>query len=110
MMLRPSLKAFALVTAGLLAAAGCEKGGGVSEAKVAELEARIKTLEEGTEANQGAMAFLDKVYQQNRAQMEEEEARTHAPGATWAVDITGDQIDGPASGAYITVIEAWDFA
>jgi hypothetical protein len=92
-----------------LAGAGCEKGG-ASDAKVAELEKRIKTLEETNATNKDAMAFLSKVYDQNKAQIEEEERRTHAPDAMWAVDITGNQIDGPASGAYVTIIEAWDFA
>jgi hypothetical protein len=90
-----------------------DKGGGdngVSQAKLDELEKRIAALEAEQTKNEGAMGFLSKVYDANKEKMEEEERQTHAEDAIFAVDIAGNQFDGPASGAYVTVIEAWDFA
>src|SRR5687767_1193744 len=103
--------------AAAIAGAACDKGDskggggdGVDLARLEELEKRIQTLEEANKKNEGAMAFLSKAYDANKDKIEEEERQTHAEDAVFAVDIAGNQIDGPASGAYVTIIEAWDFA
>lgn len=73
------------------------------------LEERVARLEKYGEA----LDFLQKVYDQQKAQMEEQESREPAPDAVFAVDITQNvqlgMIEGPAI-APVTIVEAWDFA
>ncbi len=76
----------------------------------AGMSARLAKLEETVGTRGEALAFLDKVYQQQKAPAAAEVARERAPDAVFAVNIDGNQIDGPTSGAYVTIIEAWDFA
>lgn len=78
-----------------------------------DLESRVKRLEAEAAKNADALAFLNQVYGQQKAQQqaqqEEEERRTAAPDAVFAVGIEGNAYDGPA-GAPVTLVEAWDFA
>ena len=80
----------------------------------AGMSARIAKLEQTVGSRGEALAFLDQVFAQQKAQREAEEARDPAQDAVFAVDVAGsiasNQLDGPASGAYVTIIEAWDFA
>ena len=112
-----------LIAAALLLVAACEKqpskldkvedkgggGGGGGAAGGGSLEARVKKLERYGEA----LEFLQKVYNQQKAQEEQQSANEPDPNAVFAVDITGavnaGQTEGP-SAALITIVEAWDFA
>ena len=110
------LASFALV---LLAATGCEKSPSKmdsvdtklpSAAPVSgSLEERVAKLERYSEA----LDFLQKVYDQQKAQMQQQEESEPAPDAVFAVDISQNlalgQVEGPAV-APITIVEAWDFA
>jgi hypothetical protein len=84
-----------------------------SAAPSGDLDSRVRRLEEAATKNAEALAFLNKVYaqqkQQEVAQRAEEERGTPAPDAIFAVGIDGNSFDGPA-GAPITLVEAWDFA
>jgi protein-disulfide isomerase len=60
-----------------------------------------------------ALEFLGKVYAQQKAQMEQQEANEPDPDAVFAVDVSGavkaGQSEGPNS-ATVTIIKAFDFA
>lgn len=120
-----------VVAAGLacalsLVSAGCEKqgessrfGGVTAESPIShsggggggggDLEARVKRLEAESAKNADAMAFLNQVYGQQKAQQEAQQAQMPAPDAMFAIDITGDPYDGPAD-APVTLVKAFDFA
>ena len=72
----------------------------------ASLEDRVKYLEAEHARYADMLAWLDQIYQAQKAQ----EAAEHA---TLAVDVKpdveGGQVEGP-SGACVTLVEAWDFA
>jgi hypothetical protein len=100
-----------LFAAALLA--GCQNeskldGGG------GNLEARVKKLEEQNAKYAEALDFLQKVYSQQKQQQQAQEQNEPAPDAVFAVDVKSSieagQIEGPASGANVTIIEAFDFA
>ena len=78
------------------------------------LEARVKKLEETNAKYAEALDFLQKVYQQQKQQQVQQERDDPAPDAMFAVDITpsvkGGLVEGPATGAPVTIVEAWDFA
>ena len=90
-------------------AAGSGGGGGVGSLGGGSLEDRVKKLERYGEA----LDFLQKVYNQQKAQEEQQSANEPDPNAVFAVDITGPlsagQVEGPST-ALITIVEAWDFA
>jgi hypothetical protein len=86
----------------------------------AELEDRVKKLEEQNKKYSEALDYLQKVYDHNKQsaeqqakQQKEQEDNEPAPDAVFAVnvadDVKGAQVEGPNS-ACVTVIEAWDFA
>ena len=86
----------------------------------ADLEDRVKKLEDSNKKYAEALDYLQKVYDHNKQQAAEQEkqraeqeANGPAPDAVFAVDIANDvkngQVEGPNS-ACVTVIEAWDFA
>lgn len=93
--------------------AGCQNeskldsGGG-------NLEARVKKLEETNAKYAEALDFLQKVYSQQKAQQQAQEESEPDPDAVFAVDIKqnidGGLVEGPATGAPVTIVEAWDFA
>ena len=97
------------LAASLLAAA-CDKGGGGDPAKVSALEARVAKLEADAKKYGPMLAQIKTNFDRQTAQQQEEEENEPADDAVFAVDIKGNQIEGPASGAYVTIIEAWDFA
>jgi hypothetical protein len=75
-----------------------------------ELEGRVKKLETDNAKYAEMLEMIHGQFQAQKKQQEEEENNEAAPDARFAVDIKGNQIEGPASGAYVTIIEAWDFA
>jgi hypothetical protein len=104
-----SLRASWFFASAVLAAA-CTKDGAAGGGGNAQLEARVKKLEADNAKYKEMLEMIYGNFQQQKKQQEEEEANEAAPDAVFAVDITGNQIEGPASGAYVTIIEAWDFA
>jgi outer membrane murein-binding lipoprotein Lpp len=104
-----------LLAAALLA--GCQNeskldssGGGGG----GDLAARVKKLEETNAKYAEALEFLQKVYGQQKQQQVQQEREEPDPDAMFAVDITpnitGGLVEGPATGAPVTIVEAWDFA
>jgi protein-disulfide isomerase len=96
------------------APAGAEPSrGGAAAAPSGDLADRVRRLEEENTKNAEAMAFLNKVYGQQKQQEEQQraqrEATTPAPDAMFAIDVTGDPFDGPAD-APVTLVKAYDFA
>ena len=78
-----------------------------------DLEGRVKKLEDSNKKYSDALAFLQKVYDQQQQQTKQQAREEPAPDATFAVDVAGDvkggQVEGPST-ACVTVVEAWDFA
>lgn len=103
-----------LMAAALLA--GCQNeskldsGGGGG----GDLAARVKKLEETNAKYAEALEFLQKVYGQQKQQQQQQEREEPDPAAMFAVDISssiaGGLVEGPATGAPVTIVEAWDFA
>jgi hypothetical protein len=108
----PMRKTVALFLFAATALAGCQNesklGGG------GDLEARVKKLEEQNAKYAEAMDFLQKVYQQQKQQQAAQQRDEHAPDAVFAVDISQNiaagHVEGPATGAQVTIVEAFDFA
>jgi hypothetical protein len=93
--------------------AGCQnesklEGGG------GNLEARVKKLEEQNAKYAEALDFLQKVYNQQKQAQQAQQAQEPDPNAVFAVDvkpnIEAGLVEGPATGAPVTIVEAWDFA
>ncbi len=114
------MKLLASLAVVLLAATGCEKHpskiDNLSEKPMpgaapvsGSLEERVARLERHSEA----LDFLQKVYEQQKQQMDQQERSEPAPDAVFAVDISQNlqngHVEGPALAA-VTIIEAWDFA
>jgi len=78
-----------------------------------QLADRMHNVETTIIRYQEALEFLNKVYAQQKAQQEQQEASEPDPTAVFAVDISGalkaGQTEGPNS-AIITIVEACDFA
>src|SRR5262245_26183877 len=78
------------------------------------LEARVKKLEEQNAKYAEALDFLQQVYSQQKQQRQAQEDSEPAPDAVFAVDvkpnIEAGLVEGPAAGAPVTIVEAWDFA
>ncbi|HEY1551470.1 MAG TPA: DsbA family protein [Kofleriaceae bacterium] len=78
-----------------------------------DLETRVKRLEEQNAKYAEALAFLQKVYDQQKAQAAADDVDEPADDAIFAVDIAPDlaagQVEGPAD-APVTIVEAFDFA
>jgi len=77
------------------------------------VEQQLARLQDAYDRNAEALAFLNKVYAQQKAQAAQEERDEPADDAVFAVDVSGDiqagQVDGPAT-APVTIIKAFDFA
>jgi len=105
----------------LLALAGCapraatpQSSNGRAVPRPADsLEARVAMLESQLAIYAEALEFLKKVYEQQKAQMEAQEAAEPAPDAVFAVDITANlklgMVEGPTTAA-VTIVKAFDFA
>lgn len=100
----PYMKSLASVLLATLVFAGCNNG---------DLEGRVKKLEDQNKKYSDALAFLQKVYDQQQQQQKQQAREEPATDATFAVDISqdvkGGQVEGPST-ACVTVVEAWDFA
>ncbi len=102
---RPTMRWIAVALAGALLL-GCRNN--------AELEARVKKLEDINAKYAADLEFLRSIHER---QTQQTTAPAHDEPATdtiYAVDITpnvgGGLVVGPAAGAPVTIIEAWDFA
>lgn len=115
------MKSLACVLAAAALFAACQNdskldssGSSSGGAGNAALEARVKKLEEQNAKYAEALDFLQKVYQQQKQQQQQQEQDEPDPNAVFAVDVTpniqGGLVEGPATGAPVTIVEAWDFA
>jgi protein-disulfide isomerase len=77
------------------------------------VEQQLARLQDAYDRNAGAMAFLNKVYDQQQAQQAAQEREEPAEDATFAVNVTdainAGQVDGPPTAA-VTIVKAFDFA
>jgi hypothetical protein len=113
----PPMKSLACVLFAAALIAGCQNdskldsGGGGGGGN---LEARVKKLEETNAKYAEALDFLQKVYGQQKQQQQAQEDSEPAPDAMFAVDIKpnidANLVEGPGTGAQVTIVEAWDFA
>jgi len=97
-------------------AAPAEKPGAAPSATAdhsGDVEARLRRLEDNFAKYAEALDFLGKVYAQQKAQQQQQEAQEPDPTAVFAVNIADNvklgMVEGP-SGAAVTIVEAWDFA
>lgn len=109
----PPMKSIACVLFAAALVAGCQnesKLGGASSG----LEARVKKLEEQNAKYAEALDFLQNIYNQQKQQQQAQQESEPDPNAVFAVDIAqnikGGLVEGPATGAPVTIVEAWDFA
>ncbi|MBL0215661.1 MAG: hypothetical protein IPQ07_17485 [Myxococcales bacterium] len=96
-----------------------EKGEGAGAAPAApadhtgDVEARLRRLEDNYAKYAEALDFLGKVYAQQKAQQQQQEAQEPDPTAVFAVGIADNvklgMVEGPST-AMVTIVEAWDFA
>lgn len=93
----------------LAVAAACTKKEGPDSAKVKALEARVAKLEAAQKKMGEVEKFIRPIMKQQKAQQAAEAAREPDPNARFAVDISGNDYEGPA-GAAVTIVEAFDFA
>jgi len=93
---------------------GCQNESKLDGSGGGSLEARVKKLEETNAKYAEALDFLQKVYQQQKQAQQQQERDEPDPNAVFAVDISpnikGGLVEGPATGAPVTIVEAWDFA
>ena len=94
--------------------AGCQNESKLDSSGGGNLEARVKKLEETNAKYAEALDFLQKVYGQQKQQQQAQEREEPAPDAMFAVDVKpsvdAGLVEGPAAGAPVTIVEAWDFA
>jgi len=101
----------ALLATVLAALGGCQHQ--AQRANNATLEQRLARLEAAYAKDAEALEFLNKVYEQQKAQQQAHEREDPAPDAVFAVDIAPDVKAGQVEGspqALVTIVEAWDFA
>ena len=93
-------------------AQNAEAPAGLKIDRSGSVEQQLARLQDAYDRNAEAMAFLNKVFDQQKAQQAAQERDEPAEDAVFAVDIAPDlklgQVEGPAS-APVTIIEAWDF-
>ena len=88
------------------ASIGCEK---TSSDKIEALEARLEKLEAAQQRLAEVESFVRPIMAQQK-QAEQAEARKEpATDVRFAVDVTGNDFDGP-EGAAVTIVEVFDFA
>ena len=79
-----------------------------------DLESRVRRLEDNWAKYAEALDFLQKVFQQQKGQQQQQERDELDPAAMFAVDIqqsvAAGLIEGSPTGAAVTIVEAWDFA
>jgi septal ring factor EnvC (AmiA/AmiB activator) len=101
----------ALLATVFAALGGCQHQ--AQRANNATLEQRLARLEAAYAKDAEALEFLNKVYEQQKAQQQAHEREEPAPDAVFAVDIAPDVKAGQVEGspqALVTIVEAWDFA
>lgn len=119
------LLAYSLIAALAASASACEdsrepkfqfdpvktraEAGASTGAESGDLASRVRKLEEENAKNAEAMAFLNQVFSQQKAQRDAQEAKQPAPDAMFAIDVANDPFDGPAT-APVTLVKAYDFA
>lgn len=103
----PMLSLVAVLTVAPVGA--CQKDNADAQKQLRELSERVEKLEKGQRDFDEISEFLQPIMAQQKAQRAQQEASEPDPNARFAVDITGNQMIGPA-GAAVTIIEAWDFA
>ena len=78
-----------------------------------DTETRLRRLEDNYAKYAEALDFLGKVYAQQKAQQQQQEAQEPDPTAVFAVGIADNvklgMVEGPST-AMVTIVEAWDFA
>jgi outer membrane murein-binding lipoprotein Lpp len=106
------MKSLASVLLAAALFAGCQNESKLDSAGGGALEARVKKLEESNAKYAEALEFLQKA--QQKGQQQQQERDEPDPAAMFAVDIAqniqGGLVEGPATGAPVTIVEAWDFA
>jgi protein-disulfide isomerase len=110
----PGVKSLALILLSSTTLMACQNESKLDSSGGGNLEARVKKLEEQNAKYAEALDFLQKVYQQQKAQQQAQEDSEPAPDAMFAVDI-GQNVklgytQGPSSGAPVTIVAAEDFA
>jgi len=107
------MKRFSTVLLAAALFAGCQNDSKL-DGSSAGLEARVKKLEESNAKYAEALDFLQKVYAQQKQQQQQQAREEPDPKAKFAGDdsqtIAGGLVEGPATGAPVTIVEAWDFA
>jgi outer membrane murein-binding lipoprotein Lpp len=108
------MKRFSTVLLAAALFAGCQNDSKLDGAGGGDLEARVKKLEEQNAKYAEALDFLQKVYNQQKQQQQQQAREEPDPKAMFAVDVSqniaGGLVEGPATGAPVTIVEAWDFA
>jgi outer membrane murein-binding lipoprotein Lpp len=78
------------------------------------LEARVKKLEEQNAKYAEALEWVSGIHAQQKQQARAREDNEPDPNAMFAVDIKPNieagLVEGPATGAQVTIVEAFDFA
>ena len=98
--------------AALALAGSCSKADKANEGAAKELndlKDRVTKLEELQKKVASHDEFLAPIMAQQKAQNAQRAASEPDPTARFAVDTTGNFMDGPKTAA-VTVVEAWDFA
>ena len=107
------MKVSALLFAAALLA-GCQNESKLDGSGGGNLEARVKKLEETNAKYAEALEFLGKVYEGQKRQQQQQAESEPDPTAQFAVDIKPNiesgLVEGPATGAQVTIVEAFDFA
>jgi protein-disulfide isomerase len=87
--------------------------GGVKIDRSGSLAAQLARLQDAHDRDAEAIAFLSRIYAQQKAQPAARDDDELAADGVYAVDVTADiaagQVDGPAD-APVTIIKAFDFA
>jgi protein-disulfide isomerase len=77
------------------------------------VEQQLARLQDAYDRNAEAIGFLNKVYDQQKAQQQAQEREEPATDAMFAVNVADDikagQVDGPPTAA-VTIVKAFDFA
>ena len=102
-----------LFAAALLAGVGCQNESKL-DGSSGNLEARVKKLEEQNAKYAETLEWVSGVHAQQKQQQQAREASEPDPNAMFAVDIKPNieagLVEGPATGAQVTIVEAFDFA
>jgi protein-disulfide isomerase len=93
-----------VVLAVLVAFGACQKGG-----QSGDLAERVKKLEDEMAKQREIAEFVRPIMEQQKKEMAERAAREPDPNARFAINIEGNDFEGPA-GAAVTIIKAYDFA